>query len=106
MGFFNTREDPGVQRFNYFSSSNLNFRRVPTSEIALRFIETPFDVLFNLDTGNHQALTYVSAASAALFKVGPAGKGVDHYDLMIELSDGGGVGQFIDEIRRTINAIS
>jgi hypothetical protein len=106
LGYFNTREDPGVQRFNYFTNSTLNFKKVPTSEVTLKFIETPFDILINLDLNNNLALNYVAAASAALFKVGKAGNNTDFYDLMIELSNGGKVGQFIQEIRHTVNSMN
>lgn len=105
LGYFNTREDPGVQRFNYFTNTTLNFKKIPTSEVALKFIETPFDILINLDLNNNLALNFVAAASSALFKVGKAGGNTEHYDLMIELSKGGKVAQFIKEIRQTVNSI-
>ena len=106
LGFFNTKDDPGVQRFNYFTSATLNFKKVPTSEVTLKFIETPFDILINLDLNNNLPLNFVAAASAALFKVGKAGGNPEHYDLMIELTKGGKVGQFIQEIRHTVNSIN
>jgi hypothetical protein len=65
---------------------------------------TPFDVLINLDTEMYRPVSYIAAASQALFKIGPAEGNHDHYDLMIA-THGKDVNEYIEQIRSVFNKI-
>ncbi len=105
LGFFNQKEEPGPQPFSYFNLEGIGFALTPTSDVAKQFIEHPFDVLINLDYNCNTTINYISAASRALFKIGPATGNPNHYDLMIDLGDNYQMEFFIKEIRNTFNLI-
>ena len=106
LGFFNQKEEPGPQSFSYFNMEGVGFSMTPSSDIAKQFIEHPFDVLINLDYNSNATINYISAASRALFKIGPATGNPNHYDLMIDLGRNYKISHLIKEIRRTFNLIN
>jgi len=106
LGFFNNKEEPGPQPFNYFNLEGVGFSMTPKSDVAKQFIGHPFDVLINLDYKGNSTINYVSAASRALFKIGPATGNPNHFDLMIDLGDSYQIGKLIREITRNFNLIN
>jgi len=106
LGFYNTKDEVYPQLFNFFTLSGVGFDLTPTSDIALQFIQRPFDVLINLDFRNRRPVSYIVAASKAHFKIGPATGNVMHHDLMIDLGKNYDPGKLIAEIRKTFKIMT
>jgi hypothetical protein len=106
LGFFNHSENPGPRPFSYFNIEGVGFSMTPSSDVAKQFIEHPYDVLINLDYNCNTTINYISAASRALFKIGPATGNPDHFDVMIDLGEKYRINQLISEIQRTFNIIN
>ncbi len=106
LGFFNQKEEPGPRDFSYFNIEGVGFAMTPSSDVAKQFIERAFDVLINLDYNGNVTLNFISAASRALFKIGPATGNPKHYDLMIDLGENYQMKQLITEIQRNFNLIN
>jgi hypothetical protein len=104
FGFFNSRNPGTPVTFDFIDLKQLSFAWIPEGERIQKFIDTPFDVLINLDTSAHRPLNYIAAASKALFKIGPAHGNHAHYDLMVEMH-GSDLERYIQEIRTTFNKI-
>lgn len=105
FGYFNSKIEGVTFKFDYIDLSQLNFSFLPKGEKIKAFIETPFDLLINLDTSVHAPLNYVAAASKAQFKIGPSKGNAMHYDLMIESREKE-LGKYIDQIRMIFNKIA
>lgn len=106
LGFFDVKEQPEAQDFGYFTLQHLNFAGIPRSDITDQFIARRFDVLINMDYTAHPALSYVCAASKALFKIGPATGKTEHYDLIIDMAGRFDLAAYIKQIRQTFNLIN
>lgn len=106
LGYFDQKEEPGPQSFSYFNAEAVGFAMTPSSDVAKQFTENPFDVFINLDFQLHAPTNYISAASRALFKIGPACGNSNHYDLMIDLGEDYKVNEFISEMQRVFNLIN
>ena len=105
FGFFHTRIMDVTFPFDFIDNTNLSFARLPKGERVREFIQTPFDVLINLDTVLYPPINYICAASRALFKIGPANGDPAHYDLMIDTHENT-LERYIEEIRKTFKKIS
>lgn len=104
LGFFNTKVEGIDFNFPYIDLKNLSFSQIPHGSQVEHFIQTPFDVLINLDTAMHKPLNYIAAASKALFKIGPAEGDHKHYDLMIAAPNHD-LTNYIEQIKTTFNKI-
>jgi hypothetical protein len=104
LGYYNSRVVDDPPDFPFFTAQQLSFAYIPKAGVADEFINTPFDVLINLDMKMHKPLSYIAAASKALFKIGPANGDHRHYDLMIHTPDGD-LEKYLEEIRATFNKI-
>jgi hypothetical protein len=66
--------------------SDLNLLKFPPDKLIHHFIETPFDLLFDMDDTRNDVLTYICASSKAMFKVGYTFAG-SLFDLVIGLDE-------------------
>jgi len=66
--------------------SDLNFLKLPPDKLIHQFINTPFDLLFDMDNLQNDVLTYICASSKAKFKVGYTYLG-RLFDLVIGLDE-------------------
>jgi len=104
LGFYNQKNVPDVSPFRFFTTEHLSMAMIPSkSEIATQFMTKPFDLLINFSSTPHPPVSYLCAASHALFKVGPSTANINHYDLIIDLPAGFDVDRYINELRRTLN---
>jgi hypothetical protein len=104
FGYFNSKVEGITFPFDFIDLDNLSFAYLPEGEAVRKFIATPFDVLINLDTEMYKPISYIAAASHALFKIGPAEGDHNHYDLMVT-THGKDVNQYIEQIRSVFNRI-
>jgi hypothetical protein len=73
---------------------------------AENFIQTPFDILFNLYQQESLPLGYISACSKAHLRIGSANDKIFYYDLMIDMPEGKDLNYFIaqaEKILRNVN---
>ncbi len=78
----------------------------PKGVEAENFIQTPFDILFNLYQKESLPLGYISACSKAHLRIGSANDKIFYYDLMIDMPEGKDLNYFIaqaENILRNVN---
>ncbi|MEI6123877.1 MAG: hypothetical protein WCQ95_09615 [Bacteroidota bacterium] len=74
--------------YDYITLKNINWYKKPFGEKIRDFMHKDFDILFNLDTTQNPALTYVYALSHAKFKVAIENTANKEFaDLMIATKD-------------------
>jgi hypothetical protein len=84
MGYKDVKELGEEESFPVFCNKDLSFNQTPKKQEVLDFIQQPFDLLISLHVDNCQPLEYISAASAAKFRVGHYREGkTDFYDFMV-----------------------
>lgn len=106
LAFLDIKKIPDTPDFPFFSQEDLTFAFIPNDLTSKEFTQQRFDVLINLDPFAKLPLTYLSAASLALFKIGPVREDTRFFDLMIELNDAFELPKFIIELRKTFNKIA
>jgi hypothetical protein len=60
---------------------------IPKSELVENFIHQKFDILIDLTGQKSFPMVYATALSEATFKIGYAGKAVNHFDWNIEFTE-------------------
>jgi hypothetical protein len=72
-------------KFDFFSTKDLSFWGTLNSTIADKFIETPFDYLFNIDRQPHPLILHLLSRSKAHCRIGRyAEAGQPYFEMMIE----------------------
>jgi len=71
---------------------------IPKSELVENFIHQKFDILIDLTGQKPFPMVYATALSEATFKIGYAGKAVNHFDWNIEFADQPEHSQLADQI--------
>lgn len=70
--------------YSYFTKKNINWIMIPSHPLVTDFINTPFDILININTETCFPLQYISGLSRATLRVGKyTTSGTAYYDLMI-----------------------
>jgi hypothetical protein len=73
-----------AQGYPYFTKKNINWIMIPSHPLVTDFINTPFDILININTETCFPLQYISGLSRATLRVGKyVSSGTAYYDLMI-----------------------
>ena len=83
---------------DFFTRKDLNWQHFPKSLEVSNFIKEPFDIVLNLSDNSIFPLRYIAAVSKAKFRVGRFDEtSVPCYDMMIEITPGTGLKQFIGQ---------
>lgn len=98
LGFFNDDQNDPNFTFHHFNRKQFDWALRPTSAEVREFIETPFDLLINLEPVTHSHSEYIAACSRAHLRVGPYTANTYCYDLMIEPADRNNIQAFIQQI--------
>ncbi|MFN8209127.1 MAG: hypothetical protein U0T82_17230 [Bacteroidales bacterium] len=89
IGFVNDKKVPDAyllrRSFNFISRNELSWIYRPTPDFADEFIQTSFDILFNLDLKNSFPTRYITTLSRAKFKTGLYQEQNEFLDFMISL---------------------
>lgn len=85
------------QQILYFCRKDVNWWGKPLNAEVDNFIQTKFDILFDLSPQNNHALCYVSHLSRAACKVGPYGADHFHLDLMLNTGDPFSIKQLMEQ---------
>lgn len=96
-----------LRYLNCFKRADLNFFYFPRAREVIEFINTPYEILIDINFKKHFPLYYVSAMSAAEFKIGAGGKiNNDTLDMMIELSKNDGIDFYLEQVKYYLEMIN
>ena len=98
LGFFDTEQRDPNFTFLHYNKKQFDWALRPRSEDVQKFMDTPFDLLLNVEPATHLHSEYVAMLSKASIKVGPITTNTDCYDLMIDAADKKNVRAFLDQI--------
>lgn len=90
-----------------FKRSDLNLFFIPHISDLDEFIDTPYEILIDINFKNHFPLYLVSALSKAEFKIG-AGRTINHntFDMTIEIGNKKDISYYIDQVRHYLEMIN
>ena len=97
LGFFDGDQNNANFTFAHFNRKQIDWAFRPAAREVQEFIETPFDLLLNIEPITREHTEYIAALSRARLKVGPVADYFDCYDLMIEAADNRNVHAFIQQ---------
>ncbi|MBR9919662.1 MAG: hypothetical protein GYB31_02420 [Bacteroidetes bacterium] len=103
LAFMDNKVDNSGHAFKNFNRNDLDFSLCPKSDEAKNFIGTPLDLLINLSMKSIEPLAYVLASANARFRVGPYDPEANYYELMIDLSKGKKLSDYIKQVEVYLN---
>lgn len=114
VGLYTTKKEPQIHYskvdFDFYGKSDLDWLGRPKSHIVRNFIDEPWDMFIDLNTGNSFTLYAIAALSQARFKVGRFEENGEHiHDLLIDSPPDKGLKYFlrqIDTYLQKINSIT
>jgi hypothetical protein len=106
LGFFNSKQESENFPFDHFNKKGLDFFYRPKTEEAKRFMRTDFDLLISANVRNLPPMHYITAASKAHFRIGPATDRLESYDMMIDTKKPEDVGYFLQQMEYFINKMT
>jgi hypothetical protein len=111
IGLYTTKKEPQIHYskvdFELYGRSDLNWLGRPKSHILKNFIEEPWDMLIDLNTGNYFTLYAIAALSQARFKVGRFEESGEHiHDLLIDSPTDKGLKYFLRQIDTYLQKIN
>lgn len=96
-----------LRYLNCFKRTDLNLFYFPRQQEVIKFIDTPYDILIDINSCNHFPLYYVSAMSVAEFKIGPGGRfSSEAADMTIELGNNDGIEYFLEQVKYYLEMIN
>ena len=104
LGFFPGKHLPdkltAIRYLTCLKKEDINITYRPVSREANTFINTPFDILIDINFKDLFPLRYISYLSAAGFKVGIFDSGIDNspYDLMMEFTKSTDISTFLTQV--------
>ncbi|MGQ9620764.1 MAG: DUF6913 domain-containing protein [Bacteroidales bacterium] len=105
LGFYSEKVLPDrLTAIRYLScikkKNDLNFFYIPVADEAEKFINTPFDVLIDINFKNLFPLQYVTAMSKASLKIGLFNKGYNSFlfDMMLDINKQANINDYLNNI--------
>lgn len=90
--------------FDYFSEKDQGFFFIPDPGKTADFIEKPFDILINLCVTDCFPLSYITALSHAIFRIGIySDPQVPDFDLMINLKENRNIDNFTLQLKQYLS---
>ncbi len=91
----------------HITNKNVNFFYTPKGKLTEDFIKQKFDLLINLYTDEQLPLEYISALSPAKYRIGRFNETkTDSFDLMIDISEGEWLTEYIKLIHHYLDHIN
>lgn len=96
-----------VRFLNCFKRADLSFLYFPRQPEVLEFMNTPYEILIDINFKKHFPLYYITALSTAEFKIG-AGNTIDSdsLDMTIELQNHDNIDYFLEQVRIYLDMIN
>lgn len=98
LGFFDTKQPPENQSFDYFFLKETTWQGIPKSEKAKTFSKEKFDLLLCLNPDDRPSLEWLAIESPAAMKIGFATDHLNDYDIQLETPEGKGVRFFTEQL--------
>lgn len=98
LAYFDNKTDYNSLGFQFFNKNDLKWNFVPHGETVRHFMETPFDLLLDVQPGGVLPLEYIASLSKAKFRIGRNTQQSDCYDLMIDTHLNKDIGYFIGQV--------
>jgi hypothetical protein len=83
---------------NGFTKKQTTWSEIPKTDLAENFIEQKFDILIDLTGQRNLPILYLTALSAASFKIGYAGGSQNNFDFNIEFQQKPETSQLTEQI--------
>ena len=100
-------EYTAIRYLSCLKKSDLNFFYIPQNYDIEEFINTPYDILIDINIRNHFPIEYISVLSRAEFKVGPdTSKYKDKLDMTIKISDNDAPTYYLNQVRYYLEMIN
>ncbi len=106
LAYSNSKTDDPGYPYPLFGKKEVSFSLQPYGHRVDRFIQTPFDILFNLYLDENLLLQNISARSNAHLRIGPATELPFYYDLMIEMPPGKDLEYFIAQTEKLLQHVN
>ena len=106
LAYLNEAQKQVFFSFKHYSKKEVDFALRPKDPDAEKFLNEPFDILFNLYFGPAYSLEYISALSKASFRVGPNTENTYCYDLIIQTNKKNDLFHFIKQAEYFLNKMN
>ncbi len=112
LGYFPGKELPdqytAIRFLTCLRKTEVGFFYIPDSAETEYFINNKFDILIDINFDRSLPLRYITALSAASFKVGLYDKdsGASGFDLMMEMKKNAPIESYLDEIMKYLEMIN
>ena len=102
LGFVDGKQVPEKYLFkkniDIFTRKDISYFYKPKSPDVIKFVNSEFDILFDLTMLDDIVIDFISALSFSRFKVGRYFDGRNHLDLMVSMPDGLTIEYFITQV--------
>lgn len=98
LGFFNVKQQPEAQTFDFFFLKETTWTGVPKSEKAAAFGQQKFDLLLSFNPDDRAPLEWIAIASQAAMKIGLATDHRNDFDIQLETPEGKGMRYFTEQL--------
>lgn len=111
IGYFSRKEIPQFTYskldYEFFTKKELNWYLKPATSFTDQFVEQDYDLLIDLNTGDHFPLMYLAGLSKAKFKIGKySNENRVTHDMMIEIGADKGLKYFLRQIDTYLQMIN
>jgi len=110
LGYVPDKEIPGGlllwENCEIFCMNDLDFYFRPKTEPVQKFINHPYDILFDLSMNNFFPLTYTTVLSQARFKTGRYKESLNDSDLMINIDGEPSLGFLIEQTKNYVSILN
>jgi hypothetical protein len=96
-----------LRYLNCFKRTDLSFLYLPQPPEVIEFMNTPYEILIDINFRKHFPLFYVTSLSVAEFKIG-AGNAIDNesLDMTIELNNDDKVDFYLEQVKFYLDMIN
>ena len=96
-----------LRHINCFKLSDLNYLYIPVSPGIIEFINTPYEILIDINFGNHFPLQWITALSMAELKIGTVDTGNSYLmDMTFDLNEKKETAYYLDQVKRYLEMIN
>ena len=98
LGFFNVKQKPDNQDFDFFFLKESTWNGLPKSEKATAFSKHKLDLLISFNPELFSQLEWLAAASQAAMKIGLSTERPNDFDIQLETPTGKGFHFFMEQL--------
>lgn len=96
-----------LRHINCFKLSDLNYIYIPVSPGIIEFINTPYEILIDINFENHFPLQWITALSVAELKIGTVDAGNSYLmDMTFDLNEKKETAYYLDQVKRYLEMIN